>query len=92
MSYTPGPWKVFQHPNPECSCLSVGEKHDDFPSAFASIYLNGPDNARLIAAAPELVEALQNMVALWERVHGTAILGRPTVNAAKKALAKAVRP
>jgi hypothetical protein len=30
--------------------------------------------------------ALAEMLALWERVHGGAVIGRPTVNAAKKAL------
>jgi hypothetical protein len=40
-----------------------------------------------LATGREQADALREMVELWERVHGTAIIGRPTVNAAKKALA-----
>jgi hypothetical protein len=43
--------------------------------------------------AQELFGALEEMVALWGRVHGFVIpLGRPTVNAAKKALAAIPSP
>jgi len=35
-----------------------------------------------------VVDALREMLALWERVHRGTILGKPTVNAAKKVLAQ----
>jgi len=41
-------------------------------------------------AGLQVADALREMLALWERVHGAVILGRPTVNAAKKALADCV--
>jgi hypothetical protein len=43
--------------------------------------------------ASDVVTALREMVALWERVHSPDVmLGRPTVNAAKKALAATPSP
>jgi hypothetical protein len=45
-----------------------------------------------LATGREQADALREMVELWERVHGTAIIGRPTVNAAKKALAAIPSP
>jgi hypothetical protein len=34
----------------------------------------------------DVEKALHDMLALWERVHGGAVLGKPTVNAAKRVL------
>ena len=41
-----------------------------------------------LARIDELEAALGEMLALWERVHGQAIIGRPTTNAARKVLGK----
>ena len=46
--------------------------------------LVGKDHAEDVLGM--VVSALREMSALWERVHGGAILGRPTVNAAKRAI------
>lgn len=72
--HTPGPW---QAPTwPACTNLQIGS--DDYPfmhqvgfvdgqSAIAVAYGDGQceaeSNARLIAAAPELLEALRNLLA-----------------------------
>ena len=68
--FTPGPWAV----NKSDTCLimvskSMGmgaEKH------IADVQYNEERyaNAHLIAAAPAMYEALQNLVNDWERVHG----------------------
>jgi hypothetical protein len=43
--------------------------------------------------SPDVVTALREMIALWERVHSPDVmLGKPTVNAAKKALAAIPSP
>lgn len=48
--------------------------------------LNGPDNYTVLAAAPDLLEALQNLVADWELAQDRPI---PDDHEAKAAIAKA---
>ena len=68
--HTPGPWKVkdTSRPSEHTSRLSIVLASG---SAIIAYPANGwpPNemaaNARLIAAAPELLEALQNAGALW---------------------------
>ena len=53
-NHTPGPWKIFDdHPDPDLLCLHVC--HGDEQIADVSEL----KNAHLIAAAPELLEALE---------------------------------
>jgi len=57
--HTPGPWVI--HPE------ALGEHSIVTPDGrglIADIYGRSPANARLIAAAPELLEALQDCVAV----------------------------
>lgn len=82
--FTPGPW----------------ERHDASVYAGSVIVACCPKNhwtaielpeaeklanARLIASAPELLAALENLVADWERVHGPV----PEDHEARAAIAKA---
>jgi hypothetical protein len=90
--HTPGPWTV--HPaSPRkvidttgtviASCGRV-EKVPD------SIYANYLANARLIAAAPELLEACKQMVGMMEAEDGgISISMRPIYNSTKLTIAKA---
>lgn len=62
--HTPGPWKVYERVSnhdsdswikgPDGEQIASGIGHEDEPQQLA--------NARLIAAAPELLEALQDLV------------------------------
>ncbi len=75
MKHTPGPWALAQYAKGFClpipvkehktiAVFSVGPSHGDI--AYMQHGLWGDDqalaNARLIAAAPELLEALQGML------------------------------
>lgn len=78
--HTTGPWTVASNgaslkvvdPEDKAVCMVIGRK-------------NGW-NADLIAAAPDLLSALQNLVADWERVQGRPI---PKDHEAKAAIKKA---
>lgn len=68
-THTPGPWLIKKrHDEPEYSnsILSVEADGKDFVDSVATLYgCEDPEklaNARLIAAAPELLQALQNLV------------------------------
>lgn len=96
MKHTPGPWTVAPgrdktHPHniesrsPEC---------DGFDLARCVLI----DDARLIAAAPDLLAALRGMVALFDQ--GTNVAGtaerftryETAIAAASAAIAKAINP
>jgi hypothetical protein len=81
MTYTPGPWKVETDSADDCNFwwytvgpaqVSVGRHSDDDIEATA--------NARLISAAPEMLEALDNLIRSNSPEH---------INAAIDAVAKA---
>lgn len=60
--HTPGPWVVTPHPHVDV--FGVGEIMDDkemqYGLSHTICYQNAEANARLIAAAPDLLEALSN--------------------------------
>ena len=61
--FTPGPWKVGLHYNEIIDVDSVGWSGMIQASENDSLFPNqGKANANLIAAAPELFEALQKMI------------------------------
>jgi hypothetical protein len=70
-AHTPGPWVITPHPTPNVDVFGVGEVMDDKETQYALshtiCYQNAEANARLIAAAPELLEAL---VEIMEQVGG----------------------
>jgi hypothetical protein len=61
-AFTPGPWIQLPHPYPDCHAIGIGAEGDDFSAAHTTCYLNAAANARLISAAPQLVEALRDLV------------------------------
>ena len=68
MNHTPGPWKTYIHPAIKrggCAITARGQrKNSDAFRDWPVAYTNGwnPANASLIAAAPDLLEALQTLV------------------------------
>jgi hypothetical protein len=72
--HTPGPWAVFHdHPDPATAATlalirpanSAGyDEHDDIASIYVTELPERAANAQLIAAAPDLLEALQAFMAL----------------------------
>jgi hypothetical protein len=73
--HTSGPWLV-SDPHPRCTSLHVLQAEKDEVGARAVVaevakLLDGTGhaNARLIAAAPKLLEALESMVR-WTEMHG----------------------
>ncbi len=64
--YTEGPWKAVQYGDGSWVVTQKGEKPQDHICQCANftptIRDDGSNNARLIAAAPELLEALREIV------------------------------
>lgn len=64
--HTPGPWVVTPHPMTNVDVFGVGVIMDDkemqYGLSHTICYQNAEANARLIAAAPELLEALSKAV------------------------------
>jgi len=90
MNFTPGPWVVTSTPGGW-----DGVKEKDFGAQICSLNLNNPNNAFLIAAAPDLYEALSDLLAALDAYVGwrntAAHEPRETAaeNKARAALAKA---
>ena len=93
--HTPGPWYASSYDGWDC----IRDAHDQI---IAKLALNVPDNACLIAAAPELLAALEQALAVIgsdemkgacqvAQMHGMPY-GGPTVNVAEiRALIARVR-
>ena len=95
-AHTPGPWKVVNHPKVAHvdSQRSVGAGGNGMASVawLTGGALHQEANARLIAAAPELLEALERLASAWRRMgpRTATIDGKPTaVEQADAAIAKA---
>ena len=94
--HTPGPWAVIPKKTPQGDIATVYNTPDGWVSIHAPTWLNIGDqhvamaHARLIAAAPELLGALQNMLAQYKTVHGTGDMEmQSAIDFAHKAIAKA---
>lgn len=65
--HTPGPWVATPHPDQNVNVFAVGEITDEafqYGLSHTVCYQNAEANARLIAAAPELLQACQAARAL----------------------------
>lgn len=70
MGHTPGPWKVYNGSLVGHSDRIVIKNEDSFDWVCSMQCSNIPeynDNARLIAAAPELLEALKGIIEIGKR-------------------------
>ena len=90
--HTPGPWEIQEHPNGIYKYIS-GPEHLEFAQVVWCMEDDerSPEceaNARLIAAAPELLEAVEELLACTE---GQAIYNfmEPQKKKARAAIAKA---
>ena len=60
--HTPGPWKLIGQTDSGVSWVCPADS-EELCDGFATVWSNGKANARLIASAPDLLEALQRAVA-----------------------------
>jgi hypothetical protein len=82
--HTPGPWKVEEIDKK----LFVTASNEDFEFCICRVFeLGQTDNADLIAAAPELLQELKNMVEHWQFVEDSDT--NELFDAARAAIAKA---
>lgn len=79
MSHTPGPWKVGGK-------KTISRDHPDKSMQVIVARADSPDTARLIAAAPELLEAARGLLRLLNPTPGHP---DETIAAARAAIAKA---
>ena len=61
--HTPGPWRVKYHESSPDQIAAVVSDHD----LVCAMSIDGNANARLIAAAPELLAALEQTITRFER-------------------------
>jgi len=69
--FTPGPWRIYSdEESRECPSTTHVQADDDEPNGCMSVAMCVGDqhyqNARLIAAAPDLLEELQGMADLFD--------------------------
>jgi len=97
MKHTPGPWKVIKMEGSEDLYIESRNKPgwNEFPIASLIPYKNAEElaNARLIASAPELLEACKEIVAIFHKEANEGrypkfLLGKGWLNLAN-AIAKA---
>lgn len=103
-AFTPGPWFAVPHPDTSCEAIGIvdGATRDataewdtdgGFSGAHTTCYLNAEANAALIAASPELLEALQKLLAYNEDIIAGRINYRPEDHAqvARAAISRATQ-
>ena len=80
--HTPGPWKV--------SMNQIKSNYDTVAQVFTHLVQGRNEaNARLIASAPDLLEALEDCVAVMDRELAGLKVIQPELSAARAAIAKA---
>ena len=63
MSHTPGPWSAHAHESTDTYTIHVaGRSWESWAVAHVGDCTDDEANARLIAAAPDLLEALKNVI------------------------------
>ena len=100
MTFTPGPWAAVVPPSSMLTCRMITGPDATQWQCVALVgyrdYSEGQDtdlaNAQLIAAAPELYDALQDCLALLTDPDAEATDADRVETIVRAALAKAVRP
>ena len=94
VKHTPGPWQWTQHFDPTISIYKDG--FGQIARLYDSSAGTGKANARLIAAAPDLLEALQGILGYFDSGDGVSVsqatikAGSGEIKAARAAIAKAL--
>ena len=65
--HTPGPWKQGYAPGMGGMPAIIADANN---TVLAEMFSDNPANAKLIAAAPEMLEALKNILHMLEGCHG----------------------
>ena len=88
--YTPGPWRSFTTPS-GLSAVECVKRRDHLATIYPQVGFDGihegEANARLMAAAPELLQACEAILAADERGQGLPF--SEAMRDARKAIAKA---
>ncbi len=82
-----GPWKLISQNDSGVSWVCPADS-EDICDGFATVWSNGKGYARLIAAAPDLLEALSDLLYYSDDVSSPKLYGN-AVGAARAAIAKA---
>ena len=82
--HTPGPWAIYVNAHSDIVIRKMSK--DGYELCSIARVSSGYANARLIASAPELLEALTDCV---EHMHWTQPQGEAALKKAKAAIAKA---
>ena len=91
MTHTPGPWKYLHTPAWNVWMIFPCNTNSYQESLIAS-HVNGEDNAHLIATAPELLEALEYALKVYEGIttdNFTNGYDKPARDKMRAAIAKA---
>ena len=62
-THTPGPWKYTRGANPKYNVVDIPHLNGQ-PGTGQALYVDRAANARLIAAAPDMLDALRALMAL----------------------------
>lgn len=89
-THTPGPWQLKKNMSSVGIFDSVGRHITRVPCVDQQS-VRGEANARLIAAAPELLAALQALTSAVDQFTNAAHLGWPELDQARAALARAAQ-
>ena len=92
MAHTPGPWTVGEWREPfsitDSRVIRCGDKINDVTAFVTDSQLDHEANARLIAAAPDLLEALQAFLGEHNGVYGVSAT-TTNIDRARAAIKKA---
>lgn len=91
-THTPGPWKAWRR-NPQ-SDTYIYQEHDDPHDTYAIACINQNwavygANARLIAAAPEMLEALKLVLPLLEGINSRCTNDTAMIKTIRSTISKA---
>lgn len=87
--HTPGPWRIVDLPEHDEIQVVAGKDHNEqvIAKIFDTLTDNDMANMRIVAAAPDLLEACEFMLAVLRNDHGPT--SWPEVEQMRVAIAKA---
>ena len=89
-THTPGPWAARYHESTDSYTIHVaGRSWESYAVAEVSDCVQDEANARLIAAAPDLLAALERIEPILSRMYGAQAADLPPVQIVRAAIAKA---